>query len=75
MKVCSWLQGRLFQLWHCVRDQTEQIEKIGPPPSHFIFIFVLFFFCHFFALFSDDMGHFFTFFCMFLCLQILGFPI
>ena len=66
MKVCWWLQGRLFQLWRCVRDQTEQIEKIGPPPpTHFIFIFVffiLFFFCYFFALFCDDMGHFLIFF-------------
>ena len=46
------MQGRLFQLWQCVRAQTEQIVKIGPP-THFIFIFVfliffdfLKFFCH-----------------------------
>ena len=57
MRVCWWLQGRLFQLWHCVTDQTEQIKKIGPPATHFIFIFVFFFF----ALFCDDMGHFFNF--------------
>ena len=41
-------EGRLFQLWQCVRDQTEQIEKI--PPTHFIFIFVflIFFFLFFY---------------------------
>ena len=40
-----WMQGRLFQLWQCVRDQTEQIVKIAPPPpTHFIFIFVFFIF-------------------------------
>ena len=43
MKVCWWLQGRLFQLWHCVRDQTEQIEKIGPPYT-FYFCFCIFYF-------------------------------
>ena len=62
MKVCWWLQGRLFQLWHCVRDQTEQIEKIAPPPYTFYFYFCIFyfvFFSYFFALFCDDMGHFF----------------
>ena len=45
-----WMQGRLFQLWQCVRDQTEQIVKVGPPsphpppppPTQFIFIFVFF---------------------------------
>ena len=43
---CCCMQGRLFQLWQCVRDQTEQIEKIPPPPppTHFIFIFVFFIF-------------------------------
>ena len=44
-----WMQGRLFQLWQCVRDQTEQIVKIGPrPPTHFIFIFVFLIFSFFF---------------------------
>ena len=45
-----WL--RLFQLWHCVRDQTEQIEKIGPPPPPYTFYF---YFCifHFFCYFSS----------------------
>ena len=54
MENCWWLQGRLFQLWHCVRDQTEQIEKIPPPPPHTHFIFI-------FALFCVDMGHFLIF--------------
>ena len=43
LKVCWWLQGRLFQLWHYVRDQTEQIEKIGPP-LHILFLFLFYFF-------------------------------
>ena len=83
---CCWMQGRLFQLWQCVRDQTEQIEKIVTPPplpTHFIFIFVFLFFylffLLFFAMFCVDMGHYFIFltcFCLyFLCLQFLGFPI
>ena len=63
LKVCWWLQGRLFQLWHCVRDQTEQIEKI-PPPLHILFLFLYFSFI-FFALFCDDMGHFLNFFVFF----------
>ena len=50
-------------MWQCVRDQTEQIEKIPPPPPppiHFIFIFV--FFCLLlFAMFCIDMGHFLFF--------------
>ena len=50
MKVCLWLQERLFQLWHCVRDQIEQIEKIGPP-LHILFLFLYFLFCFFFVLF------------------------
>ena len=40
-----WVQGRLFQLWQCVRDQTEQIVKIGPPPPpplHILFLFCFF---------------------------------
>ena len=37
------MQGRLFQLWRCVKDQTEQIEKIGPP-LHILFLFLYFFF-------------------------------
>ena len=71
LKVCWWLQGRLFQLWHCVRDQTEQIEKIGPPPPlHILFLFLYFsffyFFCYFF--FSPVLrwhGPFFDFFFVF----------
>ena len=37
-----WMQGRLFQLCQCVRDQTEQIEKIPPPPPPTLFIVVFF---------------------------------
>ena len=63
LKVCWWLQGRLFQLWHYVRDQTEQIEKIGPPPTHFYFcIFLLFFFVIFFSPVLRWHGPFFDFF-------------
>ena len=29
-----WMQGRLFQLWQCVRDQTEQIVKTPPTLLH-----------------------------------------
>ena len=62
MKVCWWLQGRLFQLWHCVRDQTQQIEDWPPPPpTHFIFVFFYFVFLGGVALFCDDMGHFIIF--------------
>ena len=32
------MQGRLFQLWQCVRDQTEQIVKIGPPPPPYTYL-------------------------------------
>ena len=58
------MQGRLFQLWQCVRDQTEQIEKIPPPPPYtFYFYFCIFyfviFFCYFFAMFCVDIFNFF----------------
>ena len=60
------MQGRLFQLWQCVRDQTEQIEKNGPLHILFLFIyFFLLFFCYFFARFCVDVGHFFLFFYVF----------
>ena len=39
---CCWMQGRLFQLWQCVRDLTEQIEKIPPPPLHIFFLSLYF---------------------------------
>ena len=38
-----WMQGRLFQLWQCVRDQTGQIVKIAPP-LHILFLFLYFFY-------------------------------
>ena len=75
LKVWWWLQGRLFQLWHYVRDQTEQIEKIGPPYT-FLFLyfsFFLFFLLFFLALSCDDMGHFLIFFCIFMFTNI-GLP-
>ena len=75
LKVWWWLQGRLFQLWHYVRDQTEQIEKIGPPLH--IFIFVFFFFSFFFVIFFSPVlrwhGPFFDFFCIFMFTNI-GLP-
>ena len=50
------------------KDQTEQIEKTPPPPTHFIFIFVFFiflnFFLLFFAMFCIDMGHLLFYFCI-----------
>ena len=76
LKVCWWLQGRLFQLWHYVRDQTEQIEKIGPP-LHILFLYFSFFlfFCYFFlALSCDDMGHFLIFFVFFFMFTNIGLP-
>ena len=51
MENCWWMQGRLFQLWQCIRDQTEQIEKFAPYTFYFyfcIFNFLLFFFCYYF---------------------------
>ena len=64
LKVCWWLQGRLFQLWHYVRDQTEQIEKIGPPYTFYFYFFILFF-----VIFCNPVlrwhGPFFDFFCIF----------
>ena len=67
MENCRWLQGRLVQLLQCVRDQTEQIENIPPPPLHILFLyFVILLFCYFFliffAMFCVDMAHFFNFF-------------
>ena len=59
--------GRLFQLWQCVGDQTEQIEKI-------IFIFVFLFFCCYFLPCFVLTWAIFYFFLYFLCLQFLGFP-
>ena len=34
------------QLWQCVRDQTEQIVKIGPPNTFYFYFIFLFLFCH-----------------------------
>ena len=80
LKVCWWLQGRLFQLWHCVRDQTEQIEKIAPhPPLHILLLFLYFSFLFFYVIFFLPCpmrwhGPFFSFFCIFLCLHFIGIP-
>ena len=64
MEYCSWLQGRRFQLWPCVRDQTEKIEKTPPPPpkKHILFLFYLFNNCFLFLFFL-----FVDFFCHVLC--------
>ena len=65
------MQGRLFQLWQCVRDQTEQIEKIAPPPLHILFLFLYSLFCCFFIIFfpcfvlTSAISFFFSFFLMF----------
>ena len=51
MENCLWMQGRLSQLWQCVRDEADQIEKTPPPPTHSIFIFVFLIFYYFFVIF------------------------
>ena len=61
------MQGRLFQMWQCVRDQAEQIVKIPPPPPppppHPTQFFEL------------TWAIFYIYIYIFLCLQFLGFPI
>ena len=55
-------------MWHYVRDQPEQIEKIVPPLHIFLFLyfsFFPFFVIFFLALSCDDMGHFLIFFVFF----------
>ena len=61
---CCWMQGRLFQLWQCVRDQTANREDC---------IFYFLFFCYFLPCFVLTWAIFFLFL-YFLCLQFLGFP-
>ena len=56
------MQGRLFQLWQCVKDQTEQIAKIGPL-LHILFLFLYFFCCYFLPCFV--LTFFFCYFFMF----------
>ena len=57
----------------CVRDQTEQIEKIGIS-LHILFLFLYFLFCYFFALFCVDMGHFLISFLYFFMFTNFGIP-
>ena len=78
---CCWMQGRLFILWQCVRDQTEQIEKIPPPYTFYlyfcIFNFLLFFVLLIFAMFCIVMGYFlfsFDIFFVFFMFTIFGIP-
>ena len=59
MENCCLMQGRLFQLWQCVRDQTANRENW--PPTHFIFIFVFLIFFIIFIIF------YYFIFCHVLC--------
>ena len=55
----------------CERSDRANREDWSPLHILFLFLYFLFcFFCYFFALFCDDIGHFFKFICYFLCLQI-----
>ena len=64
-----WLQGRRFQLWQCVRNQTENREDCPPPLSFFYFYFLFnfyFLFYFYFLLFLDFFAMFYVaVFCIF----------
>ena len=60
---------KIVQLWQCIRDQTEQIEKIGPP--HILFFF-FFFGCYFLPCFVLTWTIFFSF--VFFMFTIFGTP-
>ena len=59
MVVARWLQGRRFQLWQCVRAQTEKIHIFLFLFYNFLILFSSSFVTSpgFFAMFYVDFGH------------------